>query len=219
MWLSPSSDLKRRRSRSALRGRARRLATTPLCTTTPSRRRRQELIGVPSGATAKLSSSSTGDWREYTREAVVAEIRQRAEQPDLSAAESASADGRAAFDTAKGDVLSILTAFTGERPDELITGLKERTEKLVVRTAGQYARSQLPGGQYMSRDSLAINQGLQVAPHLDVQAKVLGIQAPFRLVHSLQISPSSGISYHASPRRATGYRNRRPRRGCVYRAR
>lgn len=127
-----------------------------------------------------FSSPSTGDWRKYTREAVDAEIRQRAEQPDLSRAESASADGRAAFDTAKGDVLSILTAFMGERSDELITGLKERTEKLVVRTTGQYARSQLPGGQYMSRDSLAINQGLQVAPHLYVQAEVLGIQAPFR---------------------------------------
>jgi hypothetical protein len=91
-----------------------------------------------------FASPSTGDWREYTREAVVAEIRPRAEQPDLSTAESASAEGRAAFDTAKGDVLSILTAFTGERSDELITGLKERTEKLVVRTAAQYARSQLP---------------------------------------------------------------------------
>ena len=32
----------------------------------------------------------------------------------------------------------------------------------------------------MSRDNLAISQGLQVAPHLYVQAEVLGVQAPFR---------------------------------------
>jgi predicted nucleotide-binding protein len=127
-----------------------------------------------------MSGGSTGNWREYTREDVVAEIRGRAGRPDLAAAETASADGRAVFDTAKGDVLSILTAFLGERSDELLTNLKERTEKLVVRTTRQYAQATLPGGQYMSRDNLAISQGLQVAPHLYVQAEVLGVQAPFR---------------------------------------
>jgi hypothetical protein len=132
------------------------------------------------GSYPALSGSSTGEWREYTHDAVVTEIRHRADDPDLSAAQAASLEAQDAFKAARGEVMSVLTAYLSERHDDLIEGVKTEAEKILVGTADQFIRASFPSGQVMSRDSLAVSQGFVAAPHIVIQGEVLALQSPFR---------------------------------------
>jgi len=126
-----------------------------------------------------FSGGSRGDWREYTHEAVIEEIQRRAGHPDVSRAETASAQSRETFRVATGEVTSILAAFLSERSDELVLRLREEVESIPLGSAQDYAHAALPSGQVVSRDSLAMSQGFVVAPHLSTLAEVLALEAPF----------------------------------------
>lgn len=133
------------------------------------------------GAYPALSGPSTrADWREYTLEAFVGDIRPRADNPDLSAARAASSEAQGVFKAAKGEVRSVLTAYLSERRDELIDGLKTEAETIVVGTSDQFIRASFPSGQVMSRDSLAVSQGFVAAPHIAIQGEVLALESTFR---------------------------------------
>ncbi|MDQ3811162.1 MAG: nucleotide-binding protein [Chloroflexota bacterium] len=110
---------------------------------------------------------------------MVEEIQRRAGEPDVTAAEKSSAAAREQYTVARGEVDSILTAYLGERQDELIDRLRTDAEGIVVASAQQYIRATFPSGQIMTRDSLAMSQGFIGAPHLTVQAQVLALKAPF----------------------------------------
>ncbi len=142
-----------------------------------------------------LLGSSTGEWREYTPDAVVTEIRHRADDPDLSAARAASLQAQGAFRAERGDVMSVLTAYLSERQDDLIEGLKTEAEKILVGTADQFIRESLPSGPVMSRDSLAASQGVDAAPHIVIQGEVLALKSPFGGCSELADLASRGAAH------------------------
>jgi predicted nucleotide-binding protein len=90
-----------------------------------------------------------------------------------------SDDTRIAFENARGEVISLLTAFLVERGDEYVSTLKSQAQKIKVVLKASAIRGQLPSGPFVSRDSLAISQGPQVAPHQEVLAEVASIRSPF----------------------------------------
>jgi hypothetical protein len=131
------------------------------------------------GAQEAFSNPTYGDWQLHSHDAVVEEIRRRAGDPDLTQPESAANEAKKVFREARSEVVSILTAFTSERPDELIDALKARAEKITVPSADEYARAALPSGEFMSRDMKAMTEGLRVAPHFAVMAEMLALRSPF----------------------------------------
>lgn len=153
-----------------------------------------------------LSGGSRGSWREYTHEAVVEEIHRRTGDSDLTAAEEASTAAREQYNAARGEVASILTAYLGERQDELIDRLKADAEGILVGSAQQYTRATFPSGQIMTRDSLAMSQGFIAAPHITVQAQILALKAPFEGCASLADVADRAVAHMSrvgAARRAT----------------
>jgi hypothetical protein len=125
------------------------------------------------------SNPTQGDWREYRYADLVAEIKRRAGDPDITSVRQASEHARSALETARGEARSILSAYLKSTPDELLQDLQEATDHVVAGTEQQFAHAALPSGQIMSRDMKALSDGVYTAPHFAVLAEVLALKVPF----------------------------------------
>jgi predicted nucleotide-binding protein len=98
-------------------------------------------------------------------ELVKATIRERAGKPDLAKITEVVSGLRERFFKMRESAISILTASTIDRDDSFLKKKLEQVETLQAPESSTIALSLLPKGQVWSRDSLAVSQGLQVAPH------------------------------------------------------
>lgn len=69
------------------------------------------------GSYPAVYGRTTGDWREYDRDAVINEIEARAGNPNLDAAYAASRVAKTVFETGKAECISILATFLMFRDD------------------------------------------------------------------------------------------------------
>jgi predicted nucleotide-binding protein/DNA-binding XRE family transcriptional regulator len=118
-----------------------------------------------------------GDWEEYKFEDVTNAIFAVADVPDLMAEESLADETRKEFETLKTDIISILTAWSADHKDNFIGKKLAEVPNIKSFDANQIGRAVLPKGQFMSRDSLAVTQGIRVAPHQHIAAKALAIRS------------------------------------------
>ena len=121
---------------------------------------------------------TSGDWRQFPEDAVEIEIKKRAGNPDITEAQQAAEKGKKLFEQKRDDVASILRTATNGRKDPFLEKLLEETEKIRVFTLAEFVKSMQPSGQLISRDAIAISQGLWTPPHFLVLADVLSIKAP-----------------------------------------
>ena len=144
---------------------------------------------------SRVPRGTTSVWREYLYDDVVQHIYHLAGDPDLTPARTASDDARKAFEQAQADVASIIRTFLAQHPDELLTSLKDTVETLIVSTKSQAMRAQLPTGTLTSRDTLAMDQGLQSAPHQEVIGKVAAIRSAFTACSRLDVLASRAAAH------------------------
>jgi hypothetical protein len=121
---------------------------------------------------------TTGEWQEFNGDELEQAIRELAGNPDLDAIHQFANRSQRAFEDDKSEVLSLLTTAISEQDDTFLTRLKEEVDTIKPFTRSDIARHFLPSGQVMSRDSLAMTQGLQVPPHIFVLSEVMGLQQP-----------------------------------------
>ena len=98
--------------------------------------------------------------------------------PDLKPVEKESEKARKALDHSKGEIDSILATFLNKHSDELVRELREHAQKARAMTQQQAQQAYLGGGasQVITRDMQAIGEGWVLAPHLVVQARVIGLR-------------------------------------------
>lgn len=133
-------------------------------------------------------AGTTGNWVEYSYDAVRAEIRRRARSADLDAASELAKPVRANLDALKQDIVSALTVASSDFPsDRFIGGLLEKARAASAKSYGEFASRYLPKGQVMSRDSLAISQGFALAPHHSVLAEISALRAPAKTATDLAL--------------------------------
>lgn len=121
--------------------------------------------------------TTRGDWREHAFDDVVQLVRSEAGTPDIEAAQAWGEGARSALQDAQSEVLSILSTLPAPQPDEFISAVKEQAEAVKAPTEGEIARSVIPRGQVMTRDSQAATGGWAIAPHQAVLAEVLAVRA------------------------------------------
>ena len=119
---------------------------------------------------------TTGDWREYKDDDVIGVIHEMAGKPDLDSARKLSEKAENAFDTEKHEVLSLLSTTLSEKSDPFISNLKGDVEKLNVLSQSKVINSFRPSGRLISRDSLAVSQGLHTPPHISIISEVIALQ-------------------------------------------
>ncbi len=103
-------------------------------------------------------------WMEFDHEGVVNEILRRAGSPDIEAINSKLAPIRDEFHNLKEQAISALTIAKSAQNDAFFARKLEQIEKLKAHDVSTMVRGVLPQ-QIISRDSLAIHQGIKAAPH------------------------------------------------------
>ena len=131
------------------------------------------------GLHERYSGGTRGSWLEYQYDDVIQYIEKLAGNSDLSHARAVSKEARKAFEEAKADVISIISAYVGEHPDNFLTSLKDTVEKIPIFTTYDAIRGQMPTGQIGSRDSLAMSQGIRQAPHQGINGELFALQSAF----------------------------------------
>jgi hypothetical protein len=137
------------------------------------------------GFDAPSTIGTRGNWREFPEDTVKGEIKRRAGNPDLSEAREAAAKAHEFFQQKRDDVISILRAAKGKRDDPFLEKLLEETEGGKVFSVAEIINYMRPSGQIISRDMIAMSQGLWTPPHISVLADVLSLKAPKGACESL----------------------------------
>lgn len=122
-----------------------------------------------------VSSSTVGEWGEFDPDDVKDEIYRRAGTAELNDARRDSIALRERVKTAKGEIESELSLADD---DPFLSSLQKELRKVRLDDERAIARTLLPSGQVMSRDSLAITGGLKVAPHQEVFAQASALLLP-----------------------------------------
>lgn len=152
------------------------------------------LIPTPAGANFSqewglkdmsiTSLGSRGNWEEYRFDDVANHIRKIAGNPNLTEAKSAAKKAEKAFDGAKSEIISILETEIATRPDPFLSKLRGDIEKLEPMSKMDVAQHWAPKGQIMTRDMVAMGQGNQVPPHIDILAEVTSLRHSFGICHA-----------------------------------
>jgi predicted nucleotide-binding protein len=109
-------------------------------------------------------------WRIMDHQTVVDALLVRAGSPALEGIEKTLAQFLEIFSSLKERTISLLTTALAERADTFIDRKLCQVESLKCATHSTIALGVLPRGQYMTRDTHAMSQGLQVAPHQSLLA-------------------------------------------------
>jgi len=126
----------------------------------------------------RTHKSATGKWREFSPEDVNEAIYQQAGNQNLAVPRMLSQEAAATFDNLKPEVISILTTSLSDRADPFLAKLKEEAEETGLLTQTDIIQALKPSGRLMSRDSLAVTQGLRVPPHILILAEVMALRNP-----------------------------------------
>lgn len=124
------------------------------------------------------TTGTRGDWVEFPEDVVENEIERRAGNPDTSKMEQAADKGRAFVEHKRDDVASILRNVLRSNDDPFLAKLLEETEAIKPPTRNEFIRFLQPSGQMISRDMIAISQGLWTPPHISVLATVAHCRLP-----------------------------------------
>jgi hypothetical protein len=153
----------------------------------------EELMPPPPGAnfssewgfTRRFTTGTRGNWVQFPEDTVETEIRKRADNPDITKAQEVADKGRTFVEQKRDDVVSILRTAKGLRADPFLEKLLEEVEKIQVFTRSECIRQMEPSGDLVSRDMIALSQGLWTPPHFSVLADVFSVRAPKLACESL----------------------------------
>lgn len=114
-----------------------------------------------------------GDWRQFAPEDIKRHMAQLAKGADITAAEAFERRAAGAFEDYKSDCISILMQ---EADDPFLNKIRAEIEDLQLYGADDVVKTMQPTGPFMSRDSLAMTQGVRVPPHIEAVAEVIALQ-------------------------------------------
>jgi predicted nucleotide-binding protein len=109
-------------------------------------------------------------WRVHDADVIIQHILKKASNPDLDAIRNWLAPIAANFLRLKEEAVSILHAEHATANDGYLKHKLVQIGKLKAYDVATVTRAILPNGQIWSRDSLAMSQGLQAAPHQCIAA-------------------------------------------------
>jgi predicted nucleotide-binding protein len=118
-----------------------------------------------------FSAETTGDWVECTFEGVRGAILSSSGVPSSKQMEESAKEATELFQSAREDFLSVAIVSLENKSDALLSRLKEQVESLDVMTRFEFIEALRPK-QFISRDCLAMSQGLHVPPHISILSEL-----------------------------------------------
>lgn len=130
---------------------------------------------------------ASGEWQECDERKVKETIYELANNPDLAAAKKLAEDAKDSFNDKSHEILSSLSIANSKQPDPFLSSLEKQIKELKIYSRHEIIKGLQPSGQLMSRDSLAVTQGLQIAPHLAVSVDIMSMRQPLDMCIKLSL--------------------------------
>lgn len=132
---------------------------------------------------------TTGDWREYDFDEVVALLYRLADVSSLDEPAALVSDAHRAWSDIRSEVVSILSAYLAQHDDALVDQLRTEAGEVRDLTEMEAARAiAVPSrGAMLIRDTTAFSQGFMTAPHQSVQARIVAIRSAFAACSTLAL--------------------------------
>lgn len=127
------------------------------------------------GPRTAIDFDTTGNWKEFDFDDVRSEIFRKAKNPDLAAQKKLQMQGQKLFEEKRKQIISILETVSLSHEDRYISELLKEVHETRIVTASDFIQRRRPS-QLMSRDSLAMSQGLQIPPHIALQAELISFR-------------------------------------------
>lgn len=157
------------------------------------------------GIQRRVSYGTHGDWNEYDPEDVKAHIRELAGNPSLEAARFAAMSAEEIFQNSKAEITSILETENVRNTDSFLHKLKGEIEELEPLSPHQVAQIWAPKGTKATRDMIAIGQGNQIPPHINVRAEAASLRHTFTICRkAAHISRQAASHIERKARRKRG---------------
>lgn len=133
------------------------------------------------GARDMFSEDGTrGDWAEYSFDSLRDLIFSHAGVTSLDKPEKLAERATEAFEQAKDEFLSVITA-AGKDGDSFLSTLKSKVDKMRISTMRHIAQAMHPTGKFITYDQRAVSEGFHTPPHLCILAQIAAVKnAPER---------------------------------------
>ncbi|MBL8008365.1 MAG: nucleotide-binding protein [Ignavibacteria bacterium] len=140
-----------------------------------------------------LGQGTVGDWYEYDFDKVISLIKKKAGNPDLKYQNEQSSKAKEIFVECKDDLESILkTYLQSNSKDDFIKSKIEEIKEQKIFYFEDFVKSNFPNGKFLSRDTIALQQGIQCPPHISIISNVSTLFQPLQACKNLmEISKSS----------------------------
>jgi predicted nucleotide-binding protein len=135
-----------------------------------------------------------GAWTEYQFDYVQEYIKNKAGNPDTKQASDITKWGRELFREKQNALLSIFETYLLRRKDTFIERLIEKVKPMKIPSNSDWVETIRPHS-IMSRDSLALTQGITTPPHVDIIADVFDIRSPIYMCEELAKHAKTATSH------------------------
>lgn len=125
----------------------------------------------------QFRDGTVGEWMECDHDFVIETILAEAECPDLAVLASTWKEARESFEEAQGRIPSVLSHAEAEGcTDQFLKDVRTTVEKKSVTSASALIRRMQPTGQIITRDMVAVGQGMRVPPHIAVKTQAQAVR-------------------------------------------
>lgn len=143
-----------------------------------------------------FSNPVSQNWREYTPEYVKGYIFDNSETDEDSPLADVAFETGKIFDQLKDKLVTTLTVILEETKSEAIESYRDEAKGLESHFSQQkIINAHQPKGQFISRDSLAMSQGLKVPPHIEVKCWIYSLKSYFTQIDQLSKVSERAATY------------------------
>lgn len=131
---------------------------------------------------------SRGEWRVCTYEEVYDYIIELGGNIDFDGLCELSNSAKSILDEVQSATLSLIYASYGEQleSDKFLRKLVSDIEAISISTQTDFIQALRPSGRLMTRDQLALGEGLKTPPHIAITTRCYAIKDPFSVCKDLR---------------------------------
>lgn len=138
------------------------------------------------GLLDRFSNDTVGNWVEYNFDALYEELTNTQSPKTLNELNDLAVSANEGIDEIREKLLSIIDATFLNDEDQYLERLKKDAEECHVLSISDFIKYLRPSGDFLSRDMVALQAGLQTPPHILLQAKLFAIEAPRNSAQTLR---------------------------------
>ncbi|WP_433147027.1 TIR domain-containing protein [Actinomadura nitritigenes] len=130
---------------------------------------------------------STGDWQEYSIQQINDKLRELQDGTSLADISLSVKATEEVFIEAQHEVKSILSSILQARSDSYLEKILQEVDSVSIMHVHELSNALLPRGQFMSRDSAAISQGLKLPQHQHLWTEAAEVRSTFEACRKLRL--------------------------------